>query len=59
MRLFLLVFFLLYGSLHVHAFMKARAAFGFSLRTGIILTLFFILMFFAPIIIRQSETAGL
>jgi uncharacterized protein len=59
MRLFLLVFFLLYGSLHVHAFLKARAAFGFGMRTGIILALFFVFMVLAPVIIRQSEAAGL
>ena len=55
----MLVFFLLYGSLHVHAFMKARAAFGFGLRTSLFLALFFSLMIVAPIVVRQSEAAGL
>lgn len=58
MRLFLLVFFLLYGALHVHAFFKARAAFGFGLFTGIILALLFIIMVLAPVIVRQAENAG-
>ncbi len=58
MRLFLLVFFFLYGSLHLHAFLRAKAAFGFGARIGIVLALFFIVMVLAPVIIRQSESAG-
>ncbi len=59
MRLFLLVFLFLYGALHVHAFLKARAAFHFGASMGIVLALFFALMVLAPIIVRQSENAGL
>jgi len=59
MSLFLLVFFLLYGALHAHAFLKARAAFDIGTRTSIILVLFFTLMVLAPIIVRQAENAGL
>ncbi len=59
MSLFLLVFFLLYGALHAHAFLKARAAFDIGARTSIILILFFALMVLAPIIVRQAENEGL
>ena len=59
MSLFLLVFFLLYGALHAHAFLKARAAFDIGARTSIILVFFFALMVLAPIIVRQAENAGL
>jgi predicted MPP superfamily phosphohydrolase len=59
MSLFLLGFFFLYGALHVHAFLKTRAAFDFGVRTGIVLALFFVLMILAPVIVRQAENAGL
>jgi len=58
MRLFLLVFFFMYGALHLHAFLRAKAAFDFGALTGIILVFFFIVMVLAPVIIRQSENAG-
>jgi len=59
MRLFLLFFFMLYGSLHAHAFMKVKAAFDFGWRPGLVLSLIFVVMLFAPIIVRLSENAGL
>jgi predicted MPP superfamily phosphohydrolase len=59
MSLFFLVFFFLYGALHVHAFLKVKAAFDIGARTGIALALFFILMILAPVIVRQAENAGL
>jgi len=59
MSLFLLVFFFLYGALHVHAFLKVRAAFDVGARAGLALALFFILMVLAPVIVRQAENAGL
>ena len=58
MTLFLLVFFLLYGSMHVYVFMKARAAFAFGAVTGIFIAGFMLIMIFAPIIVRFSEKAG-
>ena len=58
MRLFLLVFFFLYGALHLHVFLRARAAFDFGARIGIVLALFLIVMVLAPIIIRWSESVG-
>ena len=59
MTLFLLTFFLLYGSMHLYAFLKARAAFAFGTYAGISLAFFMLIMLFAPFIIRLSEKAGL
>jgi uncharacterized protein len=56
---FFLIFFLLYGGMHLYAFIRARAAFAFSTPTGIVVALFMIIMIFAPVLIRLSERAGL
>jgi predicted MPP superfamily phosphohydrolase len=58
MRLFLLTFFILYGSMHLYAFLKAKAAFAFGIHTGIYVALVMIIMVFAPVIVRLSERAG-
>jgi predicted MPP superfamily phosphohydrolase len=58
MRLFLLTFFILYGSMHLYAFLKAKAAFAFGIHTGIYVALVMIIMVFAPVIVRLSEKAG-
>ena len=59
MILFLLTFFLVYGSLHLYVFLKVRAALTLGAKTSIFLVLFMIVMVGAPIIIRLSEKAGL
>ncbi len=59
MRLFLLVFFITYGSMHAYAFWKVKAGLNFGFKIGIALGLFMLLMIFAPIIVRLSEKAGL
>lgn len=59
MRLFLLIFFVIYGSMHTYAFWRAKAGLDFGLKVGIALGLFMVLMIFAPIIVRLSEKAGL
>lgn len=58
MTLFLLTFFLIYGSVHLYAFLKAKAAFAFGIHTGIYIALVMVLMIFAPVIVRLSEKAG-
>ena len=58
MTIFLFVFFLLYGGMHLYAFLKAKAAFAFGAVTGIYLALFMVIMVLAPVIIRISERAG-
>ena len=55
---FFVIFFLLYGGMHLYAFMRARAAFAFSPATGIAVALFMLVMILAPVIIRLSEKAG-
>ena len=40
MRLFLLIFFLLYGGMHLYVFLKAKAAFAFNAQAGIAVALF-------------------
>jgi uncharacterized protein len=59
MTLFLLTFFLLYGGMHLYAFLKAKTAFAFGLQTSIGVWLFMLVMLFAPFIVRLSERAGL
>ena len=56
---FFLIFFILYGGMHLYAFMRARAAFAFGPATGIAVALFMLVMILAPVIIRLSERAGL
>lgn len=58
MILFLLTFFIIYGSMHLYAFLKAKAAFAFGVHTGIYVGLIMIIMVFAPVIVRLSERAG-
>ena len=58
MTLFLLTFFLLYGGMHLYAFLKAKVVFAFGIYTGISVAFFMLIMFFAPFIIRLSEKAG-
>jgi predicted MPP superfamily phosphohydrolase len=57
MRLFLLIAFSLYTAAHLYVFMKAKAAFRFGKRTGILLAFFFVLMIAAPIIVRLCENS--
>lgn len=58
MTLFLLIFFLLYGGMHLYVFLKAKAAFAFNVQTGIVVALIMLIMIFAPVIVRFSEKAG-
>jgi predicted MPP superfamily phosphohydrolase len=58
MRLFLLTFFLVYGSLHLYAFLKAKVALSFGPTAAIALAVFMLLMVLAPIIVRYSERFG-
>jgi predicted MPP superfamily phosphohydrolase len=58
MILFLITFLLVYGSLHLYAFLKVRAAFSFGVQTSIFLALFMVLMILSPIIVRFAERSG-
>ena len=55
MSLFLVTFFLLYGGIHFHMFLKARVAFAFSIKAGICLIVFMLIMILAPLIVSMSE----
>jgi hypothetical protein len=59
MRLFLVVFFSLYGAAHVYVFLKARAALGFGFKGGLPLALLMLLMVLSPALIRILERGGL
>lgn len=58
MILFLSTFFLLYGALHLFAFMKIKAAFALGARSGFFLALLMAGMAVAPLIIRLLEKQG-
>lgn len=58
MVLFLLTFFAVYGSVHVYAFLKARAGLGFGWGTGALVVIWMVLMTTAPVLVRLSERAG-
>jgi predicted MPP superfamily phosphohydrolase len=55
MRLFILAFFAVYGSLHVYAFVRARQALDFGTGTGIVLGAFMLVMTLAPLLVRIIE----
>lgn len=58
MTLFLITFLLVYGSLHLYAFLKVRAAFSLGIQANIFLLLFMVLMILSPIIVRFAERSG-
>lgn len=59
MRLFILSFFVIYGGIHLYAYLKAKAAVSFGTAAGIALILFMLVMVLAPFITRYSERLGL
>jgi predicted MPP superfamily phosphohydrolase len=59
MPLFFIVFFAVYGGVHVYTFLKARAAIQFGTVPGIVIALFMVAMTLAPFFIRMSEKYGL
>jgi len=58
MILFLGIFFLVYGSVHLYVFLKVRAAFSPGILTNIFLALFMVLMILSPVAIRFAERSG-
>jgi predicted MPP superfamily phosphohydrolase len=55
MRLFILMFILVYGSTHLYFFLKVKAAFSPSFLTSAMLSVFLLLMVIAPVFIRFLE----
>lgn len=58
MSMFFIVFFSLYAALHAYVFIKAWNAFKFSLITGSILAVAFLLCLFMPLLVRTFEHSG-
>jgi predicted MPP superfamily phosphohydrolase len=59
LRLFLLAFFLIYGSIHVYFFTRVRGAFAPGPAATVCLVLFLAAMMFAPILVHLAERGGL
>lgn len=59
MILFLIVFFSLYGSIHLYAFLKMRSHLSLSTGLSVFIAIFMLFMTFAPLIIRIVERQGL
>jgi predicted MPP superfamily phosphohydrolase len=58
MPLFLITFFLLYGGMHLYAFLKARNILTLNIPACVLLMVFMLTMTIAPLIIRISEKHG-
>ena len=58
MSTFLLLFFTVYGGMHLYTYLKVRAAFPFGMATGMGLSLFMFFMVLSPIAIRYLERGG-
>jgi predicted MPP superfamily phosphohydrolase len=55
MMMFLSIFFSLYGGMHLYAFIKVKRSIKMSSGSTVVLSLFMVLMVFAPVIVRTSE----
>ena len=55
MTLFLLIYFSIYGGVHLYAFLKLKRGFSLGLPANLILAVFMILMVVAPIAVRIAE----
>lgn len=53
-----MTFFLVYGGMHLHAFLKAKAALVFGLTSGIPLIIFMLVMILSPVIVYYAERLG-
>jgi len=58
MKLFIVVFLLLYGGMHTYLFVKVRFASGMGPSAAIAFGLFLLLMVFAPMLVRYAEQSG-
>lgn len=59
MPLFLLIYCLVYGSMHAYCFLKIRAAFPeMGIRAALVVGAFLALMIFGPILVRRLDRAG-
>ena len=58
MTLFLLIYFSIYGGVHLYAFLKLKKGFALGFPIYVILAIFMILMVIAPIAVRITERHG-
>lgn len=58
MNFFLVSFFLLYSTLHFYVFLKFKHAYPLGKVTGICITIFMLIMVFAPVAVRLIEKTG-
>lgn len=58
MGLFLIIYFLLYGGLHLYVFLKAWQAFRFQYVLGSVICAVFVFMIVSPVIVRFLEKGG-
>ncbi len=58
MNLFFLSYFLIYGGVHLYAFLKVKTAFALSSSASILIAAWMGLMVLAPVIVHVSEKAG-
>ncbi len=58
MSTFVLTLFAIYGGMHLYAFLRARAAFGFGAAAGTIIAAFMLVMTVSPLLIRVFEQNG-
>lgn len=59
MRLFLIVFFLIYGTFHAYAFFRLKAAVPLSLKAELPVIFFMALMTTAPLLVYYTERIGM
>ncbi|MCX5881284.1 MAG: metallophosphoesterase, partial [Deltaproteobacteria bacterium] len=59
MSLFLLTFFLIYGSTHLYFFLKVKTALSPGFLSSLLLALFLILMVLTPVLVRVMENQGM
>src|SRR6266542_2087982 len=59
MSLFLLIFFLLYGSVHAYAFISAKNALQFGMVPAVLFGCFMCVMVQAPVFVRLIERRGM
>ncbi|ACM20438.1 metallophosphoesterase [Geotalea daltonii FRC-32] len=59
MSLFLLSFFLIYGSLHAYVFFKAKEAMAFGNAMAAMMVVFFVIMVISPVLVRVTELHGM
>lgn len=55
---FLLVFFLIYGGVHLYIFLGAKASLALGTRAGAFVALFMVIMILSPLIVHISEKNG-